>query len=105
MSLAVQDPLQVKLLTDVLCQCIGASRASVQLPEQSRRTTIEPLVQQHLQTGTLDLDALWQDVLREPGVTERALASAFAAMADLEKVVQVPLRPVQRLQVLNDAQR
>lgn len=105
MSIAVQDVPQVKLLTDVLCLCISAGRAATQLPDESRRAVVEPLVQKNLQAGTLDLEPIWQALLREPNVTERALASTFAVMDDLQKALGVTVKPLSRLSRLNDAQR
>lgn len=106
MPLAVASEWQVKLLTDVLCHCIDKSRAATQIVEPRRRSVIEGLVREHLQSeGPLDLNAVWGAILHEPGVTERAMASAFAAMEDLEKALPVPLAPTQRLQSLNPVQR
>src|SRR5579883_904297 len=106
MSVAMPRAAQVKLLTDALCQCIERGRAAAQLPEARRRTVIEPLAERFLgEDGTLDLNGIWGALLREPGVTERALASAFAALEDLEGLLGVGLRRTRRLEALTPAQR
>lgn len=106
MSVTLQPVLQVKLLTDVLCHCIDRGRAATQLQEPRRRAAVEPLIRQFLLVdGSLDLNGVWGQLLREPGVTERALASAFAALEDLQSFLQIPIRPTQRLQVLTPTQR
>jgi hypothetical protein len=106
MSVTLQPVLQVKLLTDVLCYCIDRGRAATQLQEPRRRAAVEPLIRQFLLAdGSLDLNGVWGQLLREPGVTERALASAFATLEDLQTLLQIPIRPTQRLQVLTPTQR
>lgn len=106
MSITIQPAAQATLLTEVLCHCIDRGRAAAQLTEPRRHLVIEQLVRQfYLSDGSLDLNGVWALLLREPGVTERALASAFAAMESLQPVLQSTIRPTQRLQILTAAQR
>ncbi len=105
MALAVNSASQGKLLTDIFCRCIELSRAATQLPEPQRRTIVEPLIIQHLRETSLDLNAVWTALLHEPGVTERALASAAAALEDLAPLLRLTMTPVLRLQKLTVQQR